>query len=354
MAIRTPLVHTERLGSHTHYRVRGGPSGVWRPRPLAVGAVLTLLVLAGFTAELTVGGYPISAGEAIGALFWYGEQSTVDVVYGLRLPRALVGLLAGAAFGVSGAIFQTLARNALASPDVIGVTAGANAAAVAGLVLGIGSGLGTSALALIGAAVSATAIYVLAWQNGASGYRIILIGIGISALCTSVTAYLLQRADLFQAQRAVVWLTGSINMRDWSHVVPLATAVAVLLPVALVLGRHLAALTLGDDTATGLGVPVQRDRAVLLFTAVGLAAFATASAGPIAFVALIAPQVALRLVGRPTPPLVASALTGALVVLAGDMAARPFALPVGVVTGLVGAVGLMWLLARANRTGQGA
>lgn len=354
MAIRTPLLHTERLGSHTHYRVRRGPSGVWRPRPLLVGTVLTVLVLAAFAAELVVGRFPVSAAEAIGALFWYGEQSTVDVVYGLRLPRALVGLLAGAAFAVSGAIFQTLARNALASPDVIGVTAGANAAAVAGLVLGAGSGLSTSALALLGAAASAVAIYALAWKNGASGYRIILIGIGISALCTSITAYLLQRADLFQAQRAVVWLTGSINMREWSHVVPLAAAVAVLMPVAFVLGRHLAALTLGDDTARGLGIPVQRSRGVLLFTAVGLAAFATASAGPIAFVALIAPQAALRLVGRPTPPLGVSALTGALIVLAGDMAARPFSLPVGVVTGLVGAAGLMWLLARANRTGQGA
>ncbi|MFC3998909.1 FecCD family ABC transporter permease [Nocardiopsis sediminis] len=348
------LLHIERNGPLTMYRVAGrlGPSGVLRPRALAVGAVLVVLAAAAFCAQLSTGSYPVTAAEALRAVFWYGDQATVDVVYRLRLPRALVALLAGLAFGLAGAVFQTLARNPLASPDVIGVTGGANTAAVAGMVLGLGAGLGVSTLALLGAAAGAAAIHVLAWRQGTTGYRIVLVGIGISALSTSATAYLLQRADLFQAQRAVVWLTGSVNLRDWGHVAPLAAAVAVLVPAALALSRSLSTLSLGDETARGLGVPVQWARSGLLAVAAGLVGFATAAAGPVAFVSLIAPQIAVRLTGGPpsAPPLFASALTGAVVVLAGDLAAQPWDLPVGVVTGIVGALGLLWLLARANRT----
>ncbi|WP_424188011.1 FecCD family ABC transporter permease [Actinokineospora sp. G85] len=342
----------ERSAAQTTFRVGDrGPSGVVRTRVLAVLACLAALVFLAFAAGLAFGDYPMSLGDAAAALFWYGDPTTVDIVYSLRLPRVLVGLLVGLAFGASGAVFQTLARNPLASPDVIGVAEGANTAAVAGLVLGFGSVLGASTTALLGAAASATLVYLLAWKNGTTGYRIVLVGIGVSALFTSVTAYFLQRADVFQAQRAVLWLTGSLNLREWRHVWPLLAAVVVLLPAVLLMARWLGGLALGDDTATGLGVPVQRARLALMLAGVGLVAFATSAAGPVAFVALVSPQIALRLVRRPTPPLLTSALTGALVVLAGDLVARWAGLPVGVVTGAVGAPYLLWLLSRAKRVG---
>jgi iron complex transport system permease protein len=346
----TPLL--ERTGGRHTFRLgERGVSGVVRPRVLAVTAALALLVFLAFAAELTLGDYPVGIGDAIAALFWYGDPVVVDIVYDLRLPRALVGLLVGVGFGLSGAVFQALARNPLASPDVIGVAAGANTAAVAGVVLGFGAVLGTSTTALLGAAASAGLVYALAWKRGTTGYRIVLVGIGVSALFTSVTAYFLQRADVFQAQRAVLWLTGSLNLREWHHVWPLLGAVAVLAPAVLLMSRWLNDLALGDDTALGLGVPVQRARGALMVAGVGLVAFATSAAGPVAFVPLVAPQIAVRLVRRPTPPLLASTLTGALIVLAGDLAARPFGLPVGVVTGVIGAPYLLWLLRRSHRVG---
>ncbi|SDD25090.1 FecCD family ABC transporter permease [Actinokineospora iranica] len=334
------------------YRIGArGPSGEIRPRVLAVCVALAVVAFAAFCVELTVGDYPIDVVDAARALFWYGDPTAVEIVYDLRLPRALVGLFAGLAFGMAGALFQTMARNPLASPEIIGVTEGANTAAVAGIVLGFGGTLSASSLALFGGLVSAVAVYLLAWRQGTTGYRIVLVGIGVAALFTSTTNYLLQRADLFQAQRAVVWLTGSLNLREWRHVAPVAVAVLVLVPLALLMSRWLSALTLGDDTARGLGVPVQKARLGLMLSGVGLVAFATAAAGPVAFVSLVAPQIALRLARRPTPPLLTSALTGAVIVLVGDLMARPFGLPVGIVTGAVGAPYLLWLLARANRVG---
>jgi iron-siderophore transport system permease protein len=329
-----------------------GPAGAFRPRVATVCLALAVLVVLACGAELVTGDYPISPAAAGRALFWYGDQSIVDVVYQLRLPRALAGLLAGMAFGAGGAVFQSLARNPLASPDVIGVTAGANTAAVAGLVLGLTAAVDTATLALLGAAASAVATYLLAWRGGTTGSRFVVVGIGVSALCASMTAYLLQRANLFEAQQAALWLTGSLNLRQWSQILPLAVAVVVLLPVVLLAARHLPALTLGEDTARGLGVPVARTRLTLMAGGVGLVAFATAAAGPIAFVALIAPQLTLRLARAAVPPPLGSSLAGALIVLLADLAARPFGLPTGVVTGIVGAPYLLWLLARTNRTGS--
>ncbi|MDQ3578149.1 MAG: iron chelate uptake ABC transporter family permease subunit [Actinomycetota bacterium] len=340
-----------RTGSVTTYRVgKRGPSGIFRPRVLLLSAGLAMAAALTFVLELTLGDYPVSIIDAAGALFWYGDPTVVDIVYSLRLPRALVGLLTGLAFGMSGAVFQSLARNALASPEMIGITEGANTAAIAGIVLGVGAALGTSTMALLGATASAIAVYLLAWRKGTTGYRIILVGIGISALCTSMTSYLIQVSDIYGAQQAMLWLTGSLNLRDWDHVTPLAIALAVFIPLVLLMSRWLSTLGLGDDTARGLGVPVQKARLLLMLGGVGLVAFATAAAGPIVFVSLVAPQIALRLVRRPVPPLMASALTGAVIVLGSDLIARPFGLPVGIVTGVIGAPYLLWLLARTNRS----
>jgi iron complex transport system permease protein len=210
--------------------------------------------------------------------------------------------------------------------------------------------------AFAGALATAIAIYLLAYRRGVSGYRLVLIGLGIGAMLASFTAYLLTRAEINDAQRATVWLTGSLNGRSWEHVRPVGVALAILAPITLLLGRRLRLLELGDDTAKGLGVRVERSRGALILAGVGLAAVATASAGPIAFVALVAPQIARRLVNAVGATLLPSALVGAALVTVSDVIARrtfaPTELPVGIVTGIVGAPYLLWLLARANRIGS--
>jgi iron complex transport system permease protein len=189
-----------------------------------------------------------------------------------------------------------------------------------------------------------------------SPYRLVLVGIGVAALLTSVIQYLLTRAEIFEAQRAVVWLTGSLNGRGWEHVRPVLIADVVLIPLLIGLAGSLRTMQLGDDAAKGLGVRIERDRFVLVLVAVALAAMATASAGPVIFVAFVAPPIARRLTRDPLA-IGTAALVGAVVVVLSDLVARrmfaPTELPVGVVTGVVGAPYLLWLLARTNRVGRG-
>lgn len=352
------VLDVAKVAGRTTYRLAAPPvSGVIRPRALAASVGLAALVFLTLCASVSLGDYPVAPPDVVRALVGSGDAGTLLIVRELRLPRALVGLLVGAAFGMSGAIVQSIARNPLASPDILGITQGASAAVVAGIVAGAAPGLGTPALALGGALAAAAGIVALAWKRGTTGHRIVLVGIGVAALGLSVTQYLLVRAELFEAQRAVIWLIGSLNSRDWVHVRPLALAAAVLVPPALLASRWLAALALGDDAARGLGVPVQGARLALLAISVALAAFATASAGPIAFVALVSPHLARGLAGLAAPPQVGSALAGSLVVLVADLAARlmvPSAeLPAGVVTAMLGGPFLIMLLARANRAGSG-
>jgi iron complex transport system permease protein len=331
-------------------------SGVLRPRLLLSCVALAALTLVVCCVGIATGDYPMSPRDVLPALVGAGDPGQVFIVRELRLPRALVAVLAGAAFAVSGGIFQTITRNPLASPDMIGINAGAATAVVAGIVLG-GGGLRLPPLGLAGGLATAGLIYLLAWRRGTTGYRIILVGIAMAWMCSSATDYLLTRAQLTEAQSALGWLVGNINGRGWESVRPLGVAVAVLLPVALLLGRWTRTLHLGDEVARGLGTPVQLARLCLLLVGVALVAFATASTGPVLFVALAAPQIAQRLAGLSAPPLLTAALTGALMVAASDLLARwiiPDAdLPVGVVTGALGAAFLLWLLVRTNRAGSG-
>jgi len=323
-------------------------------RARGVSAVLAIAIVVVFAVSLAVGDFPVPLGDLPGLLF--GEEGRAAyVVTELRLPRAIAGVLVGVAFGTSGALFQRLLRNPLASPDVIGVTQGASAAAVVAIVLFGAAGPVVSAAALAGALLTGATIYLLARRGGVHGYRLVLVGVGVGAVLTSVVSYLMTWADVTLAQQALVWLTGNLNGRSWDHVVPLSAALVVLLPVALLQSRALAGLQLGDDTAAGLGLKVERSRVTLLLVAVALAAFATAAAGPVAFVAFVADPIATRLVGGARAGLLPAALTGALVVLLGDFAAQHLLgqqLPVGVVTGAVGAPYLLWLLATANRAGR--
>ena len=325
-------------------------------RSVIVTLAVLALALAVFAWSLTVGDYPVPLVDVVRTLIGQGSSEYEFIVRTLRLPRGLVALMVGAAFGLSGAIFQRIARNPLASPDIIGINAGAAACAVLIIVLLHGTSDEVTLGALGGATVTALAVYLLAYKRGVTGYRLVLVGIGATAMLTSVTSYLMTRAQIYDAQRAMVWLTGSLNGRSWDHVRPLVIALVVLVPVTLALARHLRILDLGDDAARGLGTRVEMVRSGMLLAGVALAAIAVASAGPIGFVALVAPQIARRLVGGSGAALLPSAAVGALLLVASDLAARrvlaPTELPVGIVTAVLGAPYLLLLLARANRIGS--
>lgn len=337
---------------------RGPVSLRWRIRHLVVAlAALALTVLLA-AIGLGMGDYPITPLRVLAILVGAGDRLEQLVVLDLRLPRTVAALVVGFALGVSGAITQTVARNPLASPDILGVTAGASTIAVAVIVLG---GVGTGALgayvglpvaALLGGLGTAALVYALAYRNGIEGYRLVLVGVGVGAVAHALTSWLLIRAEIWEAAQATVWLTGSLNGRGWEHVVPVALALVVLVPVALVLGSGLNLLQLGDEVARGLGQRVDLVRGALIIVAVALAAVATASAGPIFFVALVVPQIVARLGGAARPPLLASAVYGALLTSLSDLIARTalgVELPVGVVTAILGAPYLIYLLSRRNR-----
>lgn len=332
----------------------GRASAVLRRRTLVVLAALVGVAVVLTGVSIALGDLGLRLGEVLAILTGGGDDGDRFVVLGLRLPRALTGLLVGFALGVAGALTQTVSRNPLASPDILGITAGASVGAVATIVLAPAGGavLGVPAAALLGGLAAAAAVYVLARRQGVDGFRLVLVGIGVNAFGTSLTTWLLVQAELTDAASATVWLTGSLNGRGWDHAVPVAVTVAV---AALVLGPAafaLRALSLGDHVATGLGVAAERARLVLLLLAVVLASVATASAGPVLFVALVAPQVALRLTGTAVPPLVTSGLFGGCLLLAADLVARtalPVQLPAGVVTAVIGAPVLLHLLRRQIR-----
>ncbi|MCX7521837.1 iron chelate uptake ABC transporter family permease subunit [Microbacterium sp. STN6] len=335
---------------------RASGSGVAR-RVWVVGlaAALAIVVVAGVA--LCLGDVAVSPAQIVAALTGNADRLTSFVIVDLRLPRIVTSIVVGLCLGLSGALFQTIARNPLASPDIIGVTAGASAAGVIGVVvLGL-SGLALSGVVLLGAIAAAVAIYVLAWRGGIAGYRFVLIGIGIAALGTGVVSVVLTRTSITDAQSALVWLSGSVNGADWGRFLPLAASAAVFTAAALVLHGPLSVLELGDDLASGLGVRAERTRAAAIGIGVVLAAIAVSAAGPVAFVALVSAPIARRLVGGGALALAPSALIGGLMVLVADVVAQfavpSLVFPVGVVTGIVGAPYLLWLLTRTNRVGRG-
>ncbi|SFN03139.1 iron complex transport system permease protein [Pseudonocardia ammonioxydans] len=341
-------------------RVRDA-SMVLRVRPVVVFAVCVVVLVLAAAVNLGRGDYPIAITDVLATLFGGGDAGQQLVVLDLRLPRTLVGALVGAALAVSGGIFQAIARNPLASPDIIGIQAGASASAVFVIVLGGGvagvggmfAALGIPLAALAGGLVSATVIYALAWRRGIQGFRLVLVGIGINAVLIAAVNWLLTVAQVYQAAQAQVWLNGSLNARSWNEVLPLSVTMIVLVPAALVLVHVLGALRYDDDTARGLGVRVNLSRTLLLLVAVGLASVATAAAGPIAFVALVTPQIAQRLCGTGTPPLAVSMVLGAAMTVVADVIARTalgsVELPVGIITAVLGAPYLLYLLARSRQ-----
>jgi ABC-type enterobactin transport system permease subunit len=340
--------------------VRIGPvSGVVRLRQVAVPVIAFVVLVLLSAVSLGRGDFPIGVPDVLRTLVGLGEGAQPFIVLELRAPRVAVGLLVGLALGVAGALFQTFARNPLASPDTLGITMGASVGAVGAIVLSSGgafggalAGVGIPLAALLGALLTGVLLFALTWRAGIDGYRLVLVGIALWSIGTALVDWLLTNAEIYDAASAYVWITGSLNARTWNHAVPLAVALSVLLPLALAASRILGVLQFGDDTARGLGVRLQGAQAVVVVIAVGCVAFAVSAAGPITFVALVVPQIAVRLAGGSRPPLLASGLLGAVLVVGADLVTRtvlPESVPVGILTAVLGAPYLLWLLIRGRR-----
>lgn len=323
-------------------------------RAVVVALVLLGVALAAGLMGLLLGDYPLTVWQAIDALRGGGTDPLARFfVQEQRAPRVVAALLVGAALGASGSIFQSLSANPLGSPDVIGFTVGAATGALVQIVVFDGGPAAVAVGAVAGGFATAFVVYLLAWREGLAGFRLVLVGIGVAAVLQGINSLLIVKASLAAAQTAAQWLAGSFNGTDWSEALIVLCACAVLLPAALVLARPLGVMATGDDLATGLGVRVERRRLELVIVGVALVSLAVATAGPIAFVALAAPQLARRLTRIGGIGLGTAALMGAVLVLVSDIVAQrvfaPTQLPVGVVTGTLGGVYLIWLLAREWR-----
>lgn len=323
-------------------------------------AVITVAVLLAAAVVLAVvaivfGKYHVAPADVVGVLV--GTNTSFDrvVVFEWRMPRMLMALLVGAAFGVSGAIFQALTRNPLGSPDIIGINAGAYTGALA-IMLTVGTGYyAVAGGALTGGLATALVVYVLSYRSGLAGYRLIVVGIAVSAVLNSVNQWIVIKLDHNTAVTAAVWQQGSLSGVTWAQAVPMAICLSALTAALLALGPQLPVLQLGDDAAGALGVQPERARLGYLVVGVGLVALACAAAGPIAFIALAAPQLARRLSGSPGVALVPAAAMGAVLLLVCDVIAQRLfgdnAIPVGPVTVSLGGGYLVYLLmTQARRT----
>ncbi|ATN36723.1 ABC transporter permease (plasmid) [Rhizobium sp. ACO-34A] len=323
-------------------------------RRLAVIAVLIAALFGMFALTLTSGQSYTSPSDVIRVLLGENVPGASFTVGQLRLPRAVLSILAGLSFGLAGVTFQIMLRNPLASPDIIGISAGASAAAVFAIVVlslkgpivsifGVASGLGVALL-----------VYGLSFRNGVAGTRLILVGIGVSSMLDSVTAYILARAPAWNLQEAMRWLTGSVNGAQLDQSLLIFVSLVLFGGLLLSRARDLEVLRLGDDTAAALGVGVSVTRVLIIIAAVGLIAVATAISGPIAFVAFLSGPIAARVIGNNGSLLVPAALIGALLVLVSDYCGQfllPARYPVGVVTGALGAPYLIYLIIRIHRSG---
>nr|WP_246856822.1 iron-enterobactin ABC transporter permease [Brenneria sp. CFCC 11842] len=309
---------------------------------------LTLAILA-----LVSGTMQLSVAQVLRALWGEGPAGIVTIVVQWRLPRVVMALILGASLGVSGAIFQSLLRNSLGSPDIIGFNTGAYTGALMSIILFNGGEFSTAVGALAGGILSSALVWLLTWRQGIQGFRLIIIGIAVSALLYSVNTWLIISASLESAMSAALWGAGSLNGITWSKGFPSLLFIATAFTLSLLLTRRMTLMEMGDDTARALGVPVEISRLLLMVIGVALTAAVTAAAGPISFISLCAPQIARRLSGADIPSLPAAALTGAFLLLAADFLAQrlfaPNQLPVGVVTVCIGGIYLLVLLTRESR-----
>ncbi|WP_255621646.1 iron chelate uptake ABC transporter family permease subunit [Pseudonocardia sp. DSM 110487] len=302
---------------------------------------------------LATGSYQLSIAQVVSALTG-GETGLVhDIVVEWRLPRVAATVVFGAALGVSGAMFQSLMRNPLASPDVIGFSSGSYTGALVVLLVVGGSYTSVAAGALTGGIATAVLVYVFAYRRGVQGFRLIIVGIAVSAMLASLNTWMILKAELEVAMAAAVWGAGSLNGVSWDQVAIGGALIAALLMLAGMLSRPMRQMELGDDTAASQGVRIAVARLGLIVVGVALTATVTAASGPIAFIALAAPQIARRLARTAGITLAPAAFVGALMLGAADFGAQhvaPTPLPVGVITVMIGGGYLGWLLFAEART----
>lgn len=317
-----------------------------------------LLALALCLAAAALAVYSVASGtinyslaEVASALALRGEDKTELVIWSIRLPRAVAAIAVGMALGAAGSVFQSISRNALGSPDVIGFTTGAATGAVLQIVLYNKGAAATALSAVAFSVVTAVIVYLLSRNRGSTGgYRLVLIGIGVSAMLSALNTLLLAWGDLDLAVKARIWLSGSLNAREWNDVYPALIALVICLPMLIYYSRPLNILEMGDDQAKQLGVNTERLRLIVMILGVLLTSVAVAAAGPIAFIALAAPQIVSRITGAARVQVVCSGLFGAVLLLAADMISRnlptSYAVPVGLTTGVIGGFYLLWILTR--------
>lgn len=322
-------------------------------RTIAVIGILSGLSLAIALLSLATGSYQLDLGQVLGALTGRESGIVQTIVVEWRLPRVLIAALFGIALGLSGAIFQSLTRNPLGSPDIIGFDTGAyTGALVVMLVLHGGGAFGVTIAAVAGGLATAALVYLLAYRRGIQGFRLIVVGIGVTAMLTSVNTWLLLHAPEQQAVSASFWGAGSLESVGYPQLIVAAVAFVVLFPCAGLLARGLRLLELGDDAGRQLGLRSEPLRLVAVVVGVALSATVTALAGPIAFIALSAPQIARRLTRAAGVTLGAAAATGCALLLAADWIAQhalPVTEPVGLVTVVLGGGYFLWLLIAEGR-----
>ena len=331
-------------------------TGRFQVRALVVCAVLGVLSVVLAIATLGMGQYPIGFGEALDILFGGGgEEFRRMIVLEWRLPVILAALVLGALLGIGGAIFQSLTRNPLGSPDIIGFDAGSyTAVVVVMLVVNTRNYSVVAAASLIGGLLTAFVVYLLAWRGGVQGFRLIIVGIAVSAILGSVNSYLITRANVRDAISVGFWGAGSIARVRWDWLLPTIGVLVVVIVCCALLSSSLRLLELGDDAAKALGVNVNRSRLLLIVLGVSTTAVVTAVAGPIGFVALAAPQLAQRLIRSPGVSMASAAFMGAALRMVAHFAALTIesfyrAIPVGLVTVCIGGIYFIYLLVRGAR-----
>ncbi|GIE86308.1 FecCD family ABC transporter permease [Actinoplanes regularis] len=327
---------------------------VLRSRAVVTGGVALLAMAAVAVLTLGTGEFPIAPADVVKTLVGQGNAAQSFIINELRLPRVITAILVGMALAAGGAVFQSITRNPLGSPDILGITSGAGTAALAVVIVG-GSSTQLSLAAVAGGIAVALLIQLIGGRRGLQGYRFILIGVGMTAILNGIMGWLLTKGVQMENARAMLWLTGSFDGRGWEEALPLLGVLVVTIPIlAVACGPGLRMLEMGDDIAAGLGVPVKRLRNGALLTASLVVACAAAAAGPVQFVALIAPNIARRLTRAPGPNLLPSMAIGALLTVGADWLAvhSGYPLPVGVVTGALGGGYLIWLLVSERKAGR--
>ncbi|MGE8360191.1 FecCD family ABC transporter permease [Pseudomonas sp.] len=344
----SPVLHAP-----TGYRLLrlGDYSLLLHARSSLIALLLSLILLLSGAWILAAGDDTLNAWSALTAALGHGEPMQVFLIQELRLPRLIAGLLSGAALGAAGCLLQTLARNRLATPGVIGIDDGATAFAVASIVA-VPTSLAPSVLALSGAATAAVLTFALAAGGGARGYRFIVVGIAIGALFGALTNLMLARSDIDAANAAYPWTVGSLNARPADAVLLLGIGLALGLPLAKLLVRALSLMRFSDSVAVGLGVRLQLMRLLTLGLCVWLTALAVAVVGPVGLIALAAPEMARHLCARHGVPVLNAALSGALMMIVADWLGRtllaPTEIPVGIIAAIVGGPYLLWILLRQS------